>query len=67
VGKKRGRTSWKPQQKSKRKKLKIQGADAPTISSSQHKKSDKASSVPNLLGMHAQAQQNLKVPTLNRC
>jgi hypothetical protein len=67
VGKKRGGTSGKPQKKSKRKKLKKQGADAPTTSASQQKQSDKANSVLNLLGKHAQLQQKVKLPTLNRC
>jgi hypothetical protein len=59
VGKKRGGASGKPQQKNKRKKRKKQGADAP--------KSDKANSLLNLMGKHAQLQQKVNVPTLNRC
>jgi hypothetical protein len=40
-------------------KLKKQGADAPTTSSSQQKQSVKANSVLKLLGKHAQLQQKV--------
>jgi hypothetical protein len=53
--------------KSKRKKLKKQGADAPGTRSSPPKKSDKTNSVLILLGKHAQLQQKVKIPTLSRC